>query len=201
VLTFNATRPSRDIRLSTWPIPSPVAINLSSGNFSVPTFVVAETTVFEIEPVDMDSAPEHYLFDLSEAEGETVVMLATGDTILNLALVLEDGSSVAGALVTKASEKSELPSHFSLGPNYPNPFRSTTRIQLNMARAGHVKILLYDLLGRQVQNIDAGMLAAGVGNVVQIDGSFLASGAYFYVVQINTGENTHRLKGKMTVLK
>jgi CubicO group peptidase (beta-lactamase class C family) len=40
---------------------------------------------------------------------------------------------------------------FTLRQNYPNPFNLSTTIEYDLPKAGHVRLVIYDLLGRQIR--------------------------------------------------
>lgn len=73
----------------------------------------------------------------------------------------------------------ELPHHYSLGMNYPNPFNPSTIIRFAIPRETHVILKIYNLLGREVETLLNEKRTAGVYDV-NVDGSKLTSGVYFY---------------------
>jgi hypothetical protein len=77
---------------------------------------------------------------------------------------------------------SEVPSKFSLLQNYPNPFNPVTNIKFDIAKAGMVKLVVYDITGKQVAELINGDLAAG-SYKYDFDASTLASGIYFYKLE------------------
>ncbi len=79
-------------------------------------------------------------------------------------------------------EPTELPSEYVLSPNYPNPFNPTTTIQFQIPLAEHVRLDVFDLLGRKVMTLLDGMQPAGT-QTVQFDASSLSSGMYIYRIQ------------------
>jgi hypothetical protein len=83
------------------------------------------------------------------------------------------------------SEK--IPSSFELSQNYPNPFNPTTNINFALPKGGDVTLKVYDAAGNEIATYVNQFLKAGVYNV-QIDGSNLASGVYFY--RITSGSFT-----------
>jgi len=76
-----------------------------------------------------------------------------------------------------------LPNTFALHQNYPNPFNAMTRIAFYLPKAQPVTLKVYDLLGREVATLVEGIRAAGRHSVL-FDGSRLASGIYFYRLEV-----------------
>ena len=74
---------------------------------------------------------------------------------------------------------SEVPDKFSLGQNYPNPFNPVTNINFSIPKSGMVKLVIYDILGKQISVPVNENLRAG-NYKVDFNASALASGVYFY---------------------
>ena len=91
---------------------------------------------------------------------------------------------------------SELPAEYGLCQNYPNPFNSITNVKFQMVNSGNVKLVFYDLLGKEVATLVNEELKAGVYEV-RFDASDLPSGIYFYKLETN---NYSDIK-KMIILK
>jgi hypothetical protein len=68
-----------------------------------------------------------------------------------------------------------------LSQNYPNPFNPTTKIKFDIVRAGDVKIVVYDVMGREVQTVLNERLQPGTYEA-SFDASQLTSGVYFYKI-------------------
>ncbi len=87
---------------------------------------------------------------------------------------------------TLTSVKTDRPStpvtELAVGCNYPNPFNPQTTIPFSLARSGHVSIVIYDLLGRQVETILDGILPIGSYTAVW-NALDRASGMYLCVVR------------------
>jgi len=78
----------------------------------------------------------------------------------------------------------EIPSKHSLKQNYPNPFNPKTKIKMEIAKIGEVKLVVYDLIGREVERLVNENLKPGTYEV-EFDGSKYASGVYFYKLMSN----------------
>ena len=76
----------------------------------------------------------------------------------------------------------ELPDHFALSQNYPNPFNPSTVIRYQLPAAGSVRLVVYDMLGREVAVLVNETKNAGVHHVT-FDAGGLASGVYLYRLQ------------------
>jgi len=63
--------------------------------------------------------------------------------------------------------------------NFPNPFNPSTTIQYQLPEPGLVKLVVYDVLGREVATLVDEYKPAGSYSV-KFDGSNLASGIYFF---------------------
>ncbi len=71
----------------------------------------------------------------------------------------------------------------ALAPAYPNPFNSSTTIPFVLQRAGTVRMVAFDLLGRQVAVINAGQLNAGDHRVL-LNADGFATGLYIVQVEV-----------------
>ncbi len=97
--------------------------------------------------------------------------------------------NISGKGFTKLSEKPVL-------ENYPNPFNPSTHISFSIPSDGFVRLSVYDITGRIVRTLVSEFRTAG-DHEVKFDGSDLASGVYFYRLDINSAAHTKR----MTMLK
>jgi hypothetical protein len=86
----------------------------------------------------------------------------------------------------------ETPSKYSLSQNYPNPFNPTTKIKFAMPKAGDAKVIVYDVMGREVQTLVNEKLQAGTYET-SFDGSMLNSGVYFYKMTTDGFTETKRM--------
>ena len=80
----------------------------------------------------------------------------------------------------EANGPDEQLASFELTSAYPNPFGPAANFTLRVAEAQQVSIALFDALGRHVQVIFEGEMAAGERRVLTIDAANLPSGLYIY---------------------
>jgi hypothetical protein len=74
-----------------------------------------------------------------------------------------------------------IPETYSLVQNYPNPFNPTTNIRYSVTKSGMVKLVVFDVLGREVQTLVNEVLQPGTYETA-FDGSMLPSGVYYYTL-------------------
>jgi hypothetical protein len=79
----------------------------------------------------------------------------------------------------------DMPDEFNLSQNYPNPFNPRTVISCQWPVVSHVKLVVYDVLGRVVGVLIDGVREPGRYEI-PFDATNLASGVYVY--RINAGE-------------
>jgi hypothetical protein len=91
---------------------------------------------------------------------------------------------------------SEIPSSYSLQQNYPNPFNPITNVKFQISNSGNVKIIVFDLLGKEVATLVNESLKPGTYEVT-FDGTNFPSGIYFYRLQTGDFSETKR----MTLIK
>jgi hypothetical protein len=87
-----------------------------------------------------------------------------------------DGSEFDRTGVEK--ENLGIPSEFALKRNYPNPFNPSTTISYALPKSAEVKLIVYDILGRELATLVNEKQTAG-NYRVSFDGRNYASGIYF----------------------
>ena len=106
----------------------------------------------------------------------------SGDTYISLTNV--------HLLVNKI--ESETPAKYELYQNCPNPFNSTSNFKFEIAKLGNAKIVVYDIMGREVQTLVNESLKPGTYEVM-FDGSMLNSGVYFYKLETENRISTKKM--------
>ncbi|TSA23031.1 T9SS C-terminal target domain-containing protein [bacterium] len=84
--------------------------------------------------------------------------------------------------VTGVKERELQPTQFSLSQNFPNPFNPTTAISFQLSAVSFVRLVVFDLLGREAAVLVDENRSAGV-HTVRWEASSLPSGVYFYQVR------------------
>ena len=82
-----------------------------------------------------------------------------------------------GVFVNQIS--SEIPEGFSLYQNYPNPFNPLTNIRFDILKSSNVKLIVYNILGKEITILVNEKLTAG-SYKVDWNASDYPSGVYFY---------------------
>jgi photosystem II stability/assembly factor-like uncharacterized protein len=86
----------------------------------------------------------------------------------------------------------EIPKTYVLQQNYPNPFNPSSIIGYQLPANNFVKLVVYDITGREVQTLVNGQLRSGTYEVT-FDGSGLNSGVYFYKLTAGDFSETKRM--------
>lgn len=76
------------------------------------------------------------------------------------------------------------PVEFSLSQNYPNPFNPMTNIEFSLMKPALVKVIVNDMLGREVVELVNLGYDAGT-HLVAFDGRNYPSGIYFYTMYVD----------------
>jgi phosphatidylserine/phosphatidylglycerophosphate/cardiolipin synthase-like enzyme len=90
-----------------------------------------------------------------------------------------------GSITSVEQINASVPLQCKLLQNYPNPFNPTTVFSFELPVSGKVKLIVYDLLGREVAGLVDEVKSAGTYKV-SWDASGLSSGIYFYKLQTGT---------------
>ena len=90
-----------------------------------------------------------------------------------------------------------IPTEFSLIQNYPNPFNPKTNIRFALPKDSFVKLNVYDVNGKLVDEIVNGYLEPGIHNVewsgTDTGGIDVSSGVYFYRIEASNYSKTYKM--------
>ncbi len=99
---------------------------------------------------------------------------------------------ISAVLSGIAREPENVPEAFKLFQNYPNPFNPSTAISYQLSTVSKVTLMVYDVLGREVETLVDGKQSPGA-HVVSFDGTRFASGVYFYVLRAGANVKVRKM--------
>ncbi len=127
------------------------------------------------------------LWDIRFASGDTT---ATDNTVIPTRaqfILTEHPADVTGAV-----HLAGLPDGIKLEQNYPNPFNLSTTISFELPEPVHVRLNVFDAMGRQVVTLKERFEPAG-RHKVYFRANSLASGVYFYRLDAGAASLTKRM--------
>jgi hypothetical protein len=89
-----------------------------------------------------------------------------------------------------------FPTQSTLSAAFPNPFNSSTKVEISLARDSWVSVAVFDLSGRRVETLTDGVKTAGKYTLT-LDAGRLSSGVYICRVQTDR----EILSSKLVVLR
>ena len=102
-------------------------------------------------------------------------------------------SSLDGMTVVMGDLEAYLaPTEFALSSAYPNPFNPTTTMDLSLNEAGHVNVMVYNVLGQVVSTLVNNYMDAGYHSITW-DANNMPSGMYLVRVQAGNNVETQKL--------
>ena len=91
----------------------------------------------------------------------------------------------------------KLPSAFSISSPYPNPFNSSVAFNVNLDKTADVKLTIYNLLGREIDELTYSKLPAG-RHTIKWNPEGISTGLYLYRIEVGTLGSK---EGKLILLK
>ena len=85
-----------------------------------------------------------------------------------------------------SAEHESLPEEFALHGNFPNPFRHTTQLLIDLPWPARVTVEVIDIIGRRVLTTPSTDLTAGWQRSVNLSMAALPSGLYLYTVHASS---------------
>jgi hypothetical protein len=76
------------------------------------------------------------------------------------------------------------PTDYALLGNYPNPFNPSTVIEYQISTDSRVKLIIVDVLGREVKILADGLISTGIHRVT-FNASAYMSGVYVCQLNVN----------------
>lgn len=114
----------------------------------------------------------------------------TGLNVAGLAEVVTD-ARISYYELSGIENTSNTAEKFELNQNYPNPFNPVTNINFVIPSEAFVKLVIYDLLGREIKILINKQLTAGSYNI-EWNATEFSSGIYFCRIEAQqTGSRSH----------
>jgi sugar lactone lactonase YvrE len=107
-----------------------------------------------------------------------------------LAVYREGGVIIPPVEVKEKSN--EIPTNFALYQNYPNPFNPSTTIEFDIPEKTNVKLIIYDILGREVETLIDKELEPGKYKI-NYTATNLPTGIYFYTLKTPKFTKTNKM--------
>lgn len=99
--------------------------------------------------------------------------------------------------ITDVAQEKLIPKNYALFQNYPNPFNPTTIISYDLPKSSAVKLVVFDILGREVATLVNDFQSAGSHkaewNGKNGNGIDLTSGIYFYSLQAGSFKSVKKM--------
>ena len=89
-----------------------------------------------------------------------------------------------------STEDESLPQALVLHGNYPNPFRHSTRLMMDLPWPARVTVEVMDVMGRRVFTVPSVDLAPGWQRGIDLSGASLSSGLYLYRVHASSPQGS-----------
>lgn len=129
-----------------------------------------------------DSLPSLNLVDIRKDPYSDTLYVATSDS--GVFQVFETSVGVR--------EEAQEPGEHRLLQNYPNPFNSSTRISFQISVVTIVKLIVFDVLGREVTTLVNEMKSPGQYDV-GFDAANLAGDVYYYQLRAGRSVSTKKM--------
>lgn len=167
-------------------------LNTVAGTFTAKRFVQINTVSFLliINPLPPIEIPIVRQFDTTwYATDKWLLRRSVPSTNVDLSgLGFPISFYIPGSVMTLTNPSTitqtsnEVPSGFELSQNYPNPFNPSTTINFNIPESGIVRLIVYDMLGREVATLINEQMQAGSYSY-NFEAMGLNSGTYVYKLE------------------
>ena len=124
--------------------------------------------------IEQTSGTPHYKYSVFFIDNNIGWTVGDGGTILK--------TTNGGVSVGIQNVSSEIPDKFSLLQNFPNPFNPTTNIKFDIPKKSFVKLVIYNLLGKEITTFVNEELNSG-SYQADWNASEYPSGIYFFRIE------------------
>ncbi len=129
-----------------------------------------------------------------EFDENSSIELYSMECVGNVLVVTGDSGTIYryDAVVGISSNNSTLPTTYELSQNYPNPFNPETKINFSLPEKTNVKLVIYDITGKEIETLVNQVLSAG-NYQYGFTANNLTSGTYFYRLETNNFKQTKKM--------
>ena len=144
------------------------AAGFDGSNNNMPVTLIWSTTGGSIDSSGLYTATEAGEFTVTASTDESSVI----------------GIATVRVIRTSVERIGDMPKEFTLSQNYPNPFNPETIIEYSVKEACHVRLEIYNVVGRNVLTLVNSFQQPGVYRA-SFDAAGLSTGVYFYRIRMN----------------
>jgi len=158
--------------------------------------------VKELEQSTTSDAEGNYKLGFSDPGLFTILAYRASYDTTKFTFNAEEGESKTFDVMMNSAtsidqEKSVIPASYSIEQNYPNPFNPNTIIRYSLPEKTHVRLKVFDTLGREVRVLFDGEQLRGEQqtswNGRDNSGRLVASGVYFYRIETDAFRKTTKM--------
>lgn len=173
-----------------------VAFGETSGYVSVAPAIY----FVDVRNTDTGASLGTQRLDLTSSAGQAVALVLTG-RLADGTFTLDAFDGQGGDVPSPIDNADDVPGHFVLHGNYPNPFNPTTTLRFDLPEGAEVRVEVFDVLGRRVFAHQAGHLPAQANHTLALDARSLASGMYVYRVVAEGRSQIHQATGRFVLVR
>ncbi len=139
----------------------------------------------------------HVLYERDDAPGYSLLSTSTDPALQCQASNNVNRNDIVYAsadvtdFVTSINEVTSPSANFSIAQNYPNPFSTYSRFEINLKKNADVLVEVFNPMGQLVSTTSTKNVAAGV-TTMNLDAAGLSAGVYTYAVTVD-GEKLTRM--------
>ncbi len=151
------------------------AKNVSVTFNHLPTWLSFKSTTALLKDVSANSSGDaEFTFSVDKKAPVGI------DTILRATISTADGQTWTKDITVEVA----APKDYKLYDNFPNPFNPSTKIAFELPKASHVKLMVHDIVGREVAQVADTDYPAGYSELIwngqNKNGKLVSCGVYFY---------------------
>ncbi|MCG8606453.1 T9SS type A sorting domain-containing protein [bacterium] len=114
------------------------------------------------------------------------------EDVLEHTIAFLDTALVVTSVEANPDPLAGVPKSFELHQNFPNPFNPTTKIRFDVPTISHVRLVIYNALGQEIETLVDERLTPNTYDA-DFDASHLSSGLYFYKLVTNGFSKTKKM--------